>query len=570
MTDQHHSKKWTTLPKITEAADKELAEYPPFLRQVLFNRGIRTAEDARAYLSSDGGLEDPFLLIGLRKAAARLLEAVDQGEQIIVYGDYDVDGVTATAMMVEVLQSFGGVVEPYIPNRFDEGYGLNEEAIINLVKERAARVIITVDCGIRSPHEARVAKSLGVDLIISDHHYPQGELPAGYAVICPKQEGDPYPYKDLAGVGVAYKIVQGLFLLKGMDVRKADDWLDLVALGTVADIVPLTGENRIMVRRGLVRIQSGSRVGLNSLAGVASKNIHKVNATDIGYTLGPRLNAAGRMESALQAYQLLVSRSIDEAGRLAQILNNQNSERQRATQMAQEKAQQSVVDPVSAYLITAFDEEFSSGIVGLVASKLVEKYYRPAIVGEILEDTARASCRSIADFHITRALDECAELLVRHGGHDMAAGFTVKLDRLDELQRRLQEIATRELEGKDLRPRIIADLELDIARFRPEYYEILERLQPTGMSNPAALFISRGVRLERLQVFGKEGTHLRFYIPGNAIGRAIAFNQARWYQPWHEDRPRFDLAYTVEVDHFNGVDTLQLNIRDMKLSAVGL
>ena len=569
MAERNLTKRWEIAPKIDGMADEALADYPPFFRQLLYNRGIRTAQGAQQYLSNDGELADPFLLLGMESAVDRLVAAIDNGEKIVVYGDYDVDGVTATVMMVEVLQRLGGNVEPYIPNRFEEGYGLNDEAIQTLASEHSAKVILTVDCGIRSPREAITASNLGIDLIISDHHFPKGDLPAGYAVLCAKQERDPYPYKDLAGVGVAYKIAQALFIKKGMDVGKADEWLDLVALGTVADMLPLTGENRIMVARGLNHLRNGSRVGLNALIGVSGRNVQQVTATDIGFILGPRLNAAGRMESALQAYELLVSKSAVDAVKAAQVLDNQNSERQKATLAAQEKAQGAVTHLESTYLITAFDSEFSSGIVGLVASKLVEKFHRPAIVGERLGDTIRASCRSINGFHITKALDECADLLVRHGGHELAAGFTVKMENEDQLIARLQEIAARELSAQDLRPTLRADMEIELSRFKPEYYRMIDQLQPTGMGNPAPLFISRGVVVDRMQVMGKESTHLSFSVRGSPINRAVAFNQAAWYQTWYEEKPRFDLAYTVEVNHYNGMDTLQLNIRDMKISAVG-
>lgn len=569
MPDRNHTKRWETYPKIDGAAEAALSDYPQFFRQLLYNRGICTAEDARKYLSYDGELADPFLLLDLESAVDRLISAFDNGEKVVVYGDYDVDGVTATVMMVEVMQRLGGIVEPYIPNRFEEGYGLNDEAIHVLARKHGASIILTVDCGIRSPREAITAKNLGVDLIISDHHFPKGDLPAGYAVICPKQENDPYPYKDLAGVGVAYKIAQGLFIKKGMDVRKADEWLDLVALGTVADMLPLTGENRLMVARGLNYLKQGNRVGLNALIGVSGRDVRQVTATDIGFMLGPRLNAAGRMESALQAYDLLISKSSVEAVKAAQILDNQNSERQKATLVAQEKAQLSVTNLESTYIITAFDSEYSSGIVGLVASRLVEKFHRPAIVGERLEETIRASCRSINGFHITKALDECADLLVRHGGHEMAAGFTVRLENEEKLTARLQEIAARELGAKDLRPMLKADLEIELCRFKPEYYGMIDQLQPTGMGNPAPLFISRGVIVERMQVMGKESSHLSFSVQGSPINRAVAFNQAGWYQTWYEEKPRFDIAYTIDVNHYNGMATLQLNIKDMKISAIG-
>jgi len=562
---QNQTKRWVVQPRIDAVTDGILEPYPPYMRQILYNRGIRSLEEADEYLNATTILSDPFRMLDMQKAVDRLLQARDAGEPIVVYGDYDVDGVTATVMMVEVLRVLGAQVHRYIPNRFEEGYGLNQEAI-RILADSGAKLILTVDCGIRSPQEADFARTLGVELIISDHHHPKEELPAAFAVICPKRENDPYPDKDLAGVGVAYKIVQGLFQRAGIKDHSAEEWLDLVALGTVADIVPLTGENRVMVRRGIHLIRMGKRLGLNALAGVAGKNIQQVSAADIGFILGPRLNAAGRMESALQAYDLLIGDSIDSVGRAAQILEDQNSERQKATRKAQEKAQQELVDPSSLNIITAFDAEFSSGIVGLVASKLAENFYRPAVVGQIEDDHIRASCRSIPEFHITKALDECYELLIRHGGHAMAAGFTVSLEHSTELVERLRSIANRELAGLDLRPVLRADIDLDIGSLKPSIYSQLEQLQPTGMGNPAALLISRGVEIDGMKLMGKEGTHISFSVRGCKINRAVAFNQAQWYEVWQQERPRFDIAYSIEVNRFFDVETLQLNIRDMKIS----
>lgn len=565
MPGQNQTKRWVVQPRIDAVTDGILEPYPPYMRQILYNRGIRSLEEAEEYLNATTILSDPFRLLDMQKAVDRLLQARDAGEPIVVYGDYDVDGVTATVMMVEVLRVLGAQVHRYIPNRFEEGYGLNEEAI-RILADSGAKLILTVDCGIRSPREADFARTLGVELIISDHHHPKEELPAAFAVICPKRENDPYPDKDLAGVGVAYKIAQGLFQRAGIKDHSAEEWLDLVALGTVADIVPLTGENRVMVRRGIHLIRMGRRPGLNALAGVAGKNIQQVSAADIGFILGPRLNAAGRMESALQAYDLLIGDSIDSVGRAAQILEDQNSERQKATRKAQEKAQQELVDPSSLNIITAFDAEFSSGIVGLVASKLAENFYRPAVVGQIEDDHIRASCRSIPEFHITKALDECSELLIRHGGHAMAAGFTVSLEHSTELVERLRSIANRELAGLDLRPVLRADIDLDIGSLKPSIFSQLEQLQPTGMGNPAALLISRGVEIDGMKLMGKEGTHISFSVRGCKINRAVAFNQAQWYEVWQQERPRFDIAYSIEVNRFFDVETLQLNIRDMKIS----
>jgi single-stranded-DNA-specific exonuclease len=565
LIENQHTKKWKSPIRIDDETDRALEPFLPFMRQILFNRGIRTLEEADAFLSANHDLADPFLLTSMDIAVDRLLRAVQQRERIVVYGDYDVDGVTATVMMVEGLRSLGGEVERYIPNRFDEGYGLNCEAIVSLANN-GAHVILTVDCGIRSPLEAEKARELGVDLIISDHHHPKGELPRAYAVICPKQVGDEYPDKELAGVGVAFKIMQGLFLRSGSNVKKADEWLDLVALGTVADIVPLTGENRVMVKKGIQKIRTGDRIGLNALAGIAQKNISQITSTDIGYILGPRLNAAGRMESALQAYDLLISTDPLESGKLAQQLDTQNYERQQATRKAQEKAQLAIGDPEALRILFSFDEDYSPGIVGLVASKLVENYYRPAIIGHVENGLIRASCRSISEFHITAALDECADLLVRHGGHAMAAGFTVCQENSAALQQRLEAIAEQVLAGIDLRPEINTDVEIEINKLLPGFYSELEKLQPTGMSNPVPVFVSRGVEVNALQVIGKEKNHLRFNIPKCPIGKAIAFNQAFWYDKWVEEKPRFDIAYTIDINHFNGRDEQQIHVKDMRIS----
>ncbi len=556
-------KRWSIPEPIPAEVDQQLRDFQPYLRQILYNRNVRTTEEAIQYLNCSAPLADPFLLTDMDKAAERLWQAIDRSEPIAVYGDYDVDGVSATALMVEVLRAVGGNADAYIPNRFDEGYGLNNEALGTLA-ERGFRVVLTVDCGIRSPREADRARELGIDLIISDHHMPQNELPQALAVICQKRDGDQYPDKNLAGVGLAYKIAQALLQTRPVDGVNALNWLDLVALGTVADVVPLTGENRVMVRLGLQCMHLAQRQGLLSLAQAAGVNLQRVSAVDIGFKLGPRLNAAGRLESALQAYQLLVTTDLLEAGYLAQKLDDQNKDRQRVTQEMQTRAEEILSVDDDSRILIACDESFNSGIVGLVAAKLTETYYRPAVVGQVGEEFTRASCRSIREFHITRALDECTDLLVRHGGHAAAAGFTVRNDRLDDLRQRLGEIAQRELAGQDLQPSIRADLEIPLALMRPSYLDEIERLQPTGMGNPDAVFVSRNLQVINSKTVGSEGTHLRLTVKdGGVTYNAIAFRQGHWagHLP-----PNIDVIYTYEMNSFNGRDSMQLNVLDIKES----
>ncbi len=563
MLNSPRPKNWWVYPRLPDEVDRALSVFPPYMRQLLFNRGCNDASSAAEYLNATQPLGDPFLLTDMDKAIERLLLAIDNGEPIVVYGDYDVDGVSATALMVQVLQKFTPRVARYIPNRFDEGYGVNSEAI-QLLADSGAKLILTVDCGIRSPKEAALASSLGVDMIISDHHYPQGDLPPALAVICPKREGDAYPDKDLAGVGLAYKIAQALFARRKAGDWSADDWLDFVALGTVADVVPLHGENRVLVRRGINLIRQGKRVGLQALIRVSGRDPQRINASDIGFMLGPRLNAAGRMESALQAYSLLMADSLDDAAMLAQKLDNQNSERQKVTKEMRAMAEDHFGPEPESNILTTFEETYNAGVMGLVAANLVEAYYRPAIVGCIDGDVIRASCRSIEEFHITQALDQCSDLLVRHGGHAMAAGFTLEKANALEFLARIEAVADKQLAGRQLRKTVKADLEMSIEMVKDVQLRDLEKLQPTGMENPDAVFISRNVEIKGARAIGADKKHLKMTCQaGYYLLDAVAWRQADWLPMLPG---KFDLLYNIEENNYMGSRSLQLVVRDMRPS----
>ena len=560
---------WEVAPPLPMETNTQLSMFKPVMRQLLFNRGILTQEQASVYLERQGPLYDPFLLIGMDAAVARIDRAIRLAERIAVYGDYDVDGVTATTLMVQVLRSLGGNAEAYIPDRFDEGYGLNNAAL-DLLAQENVKLIVTVDCGIRSLAEAEHAQELGLDMVISDHHEPKTELPEAVAVINPKQPGDPYPEKNLAGVGLAFKIAQALFQKIGGDAGQADAWLDLVAVGTVADIVPLNGENRALVKAGLVLLRQGQRQGLRSLAGAAGfKTNGNLTARDIGFMLGPRLNAAGRLESAMAAFDLLMAEDYQVAGPLALQLDDQNRERQRLTQTMQSEAEELfAAEETAPLLIFAYKPEFefkSAGLVGLVASRLTDAYYRPSIVACQENGFIRASCRSIPEFHITQALDECSDLLVRHGGHAMAAGFTVQEDNLSELIAGLNAIAERELAERELRPVLHADMEIALRDLRPELLMDLDQLEPTGLGNRSAYFISRKLQIKRVILMGSEKQHLKLVVTdGRITYDAVAFRMGHLAS----DLPaRIDLLYAFERNFYNGRVTLQLMVRDIKPSA---
>lgn len=564
-----HNKRWVVQPTITPQADEALSKFPYVLKQILFNRGYSTDAEARAFLKAEPNANtDPFQLTGMGLAVDRIRHAVKHGEPIAIYGDYDVDGVTATALLVQALEGLGANVRGYIPNRFDEGYGLNKDALDSL-KADGVKLVITVDCGIRSPDEALHARTIGLDLIISDHHHPDGlNLPPVLAVINPKQRGDPYPDKDLAGVGIAYKIAEALFSFHNSSSYNLQSLLDLVALGTVADLAPLVGENRALVRKGLKQIHETKRQGLFSLAGVAQVKIDKIKAGDIGFMLGPRLNASGRLESALASLELLTTTDFMRAGQLAQQLDVQNRQRQTITKTMQAQAEAIALgEDLDAFLFFAAHEDFNPGVVGLTASRLTEVYYRPAVVAAKGPEETRGSCRSIPEFHITDALDQCKDLLVRHGGHAAAAGFTVRNENLPELVSRLKQIARKQLEGRDLRQTLTADMDVALEELNFDVLKNLAYLEPTGYGNPDAVFVSRDVRVKAARTVGAESRHLKLSLEDSrgAVYDAIGFRLGGLQASLP---PRVDVMFTLEANDWNGRTTLQLNLKDVKESGI--
>lgn len=562
--EKHQPKRWVIAETIPEVISKSLEEFPVPIRQILCNRHLVDAKSALDYLDARIDFEDPFKLLGMEKAVSRINASISNNENIVVYGDYDVDGVTATVLLVEVIQALNGNVRGYIPNRFEEGYGLNIDALNLLARDRV-QLIITVDCGIRSSMEVEHAQNNGIDVIISDHHHPKGKVPSAYSVICPKQTGDIYPNKDLAGVGLAYKIAEGLIRThpdKGLQVEK---WLDLVALGTVADIVPLTAENRVLVRKGIEAMRINPRPGLRALANVAGISLSKVASSDIGFMLAPRLNAAGRLESALNALNLLLAGSIEEAAKHALKLESQNRERQNTTKTIQSSAEILAEANLQDYLIFAADPEFNQGVVGLAASKLVETYYRPAIVAHQGPEFTRGSCRSIPEFHITEALDEVSDLLVRHGGHAMAAGFTVSNENLEAFVTRMKEIACQKLSNLNLQPILRVDVEIKLRDLKPDLLPYLDQMQPTGQDNPEPLFASCNLRVIQKKVVGSDESHLKMVVTDGLVTfDAIGFRLAH-HLPKIKDY--VDVVYNFVRNTFNDRTTLQLLVRDIKPSS---
>jgi single-stranded-DNA-specific exonuclease len=566
-------KKWEISPKIPGKADKILGRYPPILRQILYNRGIKTVTEARHFLEAvpPETAYNQFDMRDMGTACGRLYRAMRDKEPIIIYGDYDVDGITSTALLVSVLKELGGDARPYIPNRFDEGYGLNKNAI-DYFKFIKIPLIVSVDCGIRAVELVQHAKDIGIDMIICDHHYPGDTMPPALAVVNPKQPRDTYPFKEFAAVGLAYKLACGIVEYMGSDPAtegvNPDDYLDLVALGTVADVTPLVSENRTLVRRGLDLLHQSKRLGIRILAEAAGVSLSNLSATDIGFMLGPRLNAAGRLSNAWGAYKLLVADQISQAKELAMELNKQNSARQRITRSMHAKADEIVATRgPDQWVLFAADPSFNPGVVGLAASRLADAYYRPSIVGFQGETHVRASCRSIPEFNITEALDECADLLDSYGGHHMAAGLTVSNDNVNALITRLQEIGADKLSDLDVHPVLQADMEIELARLDATLLNYLDWVEPTGAGNPAVHFVTRGVQVVSSKAIGKAEKHLKMTLKdGDTYLEAIAFRQGHWYGHLSG---RVDILYTCGLNEYRGITRFQLYVQDIRPASVG-
>lgn len=573
------AKKWQMYPAAPDAFLASSHEHP-ILLQVLYNRGVRTSEAATKFLDgADAVQENPYILRDMPQAVQRIVRAIEQREIICVYGDFDADGVTSTVLMVDALKAAGARVGAYIPDRVDEGYGLNVTAMEHIAG-KGASLLVTVDCGIRSIEEVAAANRLGLDVIVTDHHSVGRELPPALAVVNPRRSDCPSPFERLAGVGVAYRLAQAVLRAvaqqpgNGLDSDAAAEWeealLDLVAVGTVADLMPLIDENRSLVRRGLAQLQRAQRVGFYALMEASSLQPGSVDSSAISFRLAPRINAAGRLQHADLAYDLLHSQEYAHAYDLAMRLERLNQQRRSLTASAQVVAEEQVAAQMedNPPIYIASSTQFQPGIVGLVAGQLTDRFYRPAVVIQEGEEESRGSARSIDEFDITDALDEVASLLVRHGGHSRAAGFTVRTEQLPALKEALQEIARDQLsQHTDLRPTLWIDCELPLDDVNWALQKQLARLEPTGEANDAPLFLCHNCRVREARAVG-QGKHLKLTIdrdPGSSVLDAIAFHQGKWRDALGQGS-RIDLAFHLEINEWQNRQQLQLNVQDLRIS----
>lgn len=574
----HRQAHWLIKPVAPEAFLHAVPGHP-LLAQVLYNRGVTTPAAVRAFLDdAHATVENPYKLRDMPQAVHRIVKALEKKETICVYGDFDVDGVAATALLVTALQALGGRVGPYIPDRVDEGYGLNVDAILRIAQQ--AQLLITVDCGIRSLSEVACAVEHKLDVIVTDHHSVGKELPPALAVINPRRPDCPSKFERLAGVGVAYRLAQAVLRAAAQErwcritpdqvAEIEEGLLDLVALGTVADMMPLLGDNRSLVRRGLQVINSTPRVGIEALMLQSDLRVGMVDATAISFRLAPRLNAAGRLGDAKLAYRLLRTHDATDAHMLATALGDFNDRRRLMTEAAQREAetQLATVMPEDPAILIIGSEHFEYGIVGLVAGRLTDRYYRPAVVMRHDGDETRGSARSIPEFNISHALDEVGHLLVRHGGHQRAAGFTVQRARLPAFQEALAALADRALiERASLRPTIEIDAVTPLAAVNWGLVEQFMRLEPTGQENPPPTLLARNVRVRGVRTVGG-GKHLRLVVDEGASGPvydAIAFQQGEWGAELREGS-QIDVVFQVEINEWQGDRRLQLNLQDLRHS----
>jgi len=552
---------WVEPKPIPINIDRELADFSPVFRSVLFQRNFCTEEDAETFLlPTEPDWYFSQQLLHTENACKVIQDSIENSESIAVFGDYDADGITSTALLSLALLKITDKVFPYIPDRLTEGYGLNKPSLSSLF-DQGIRLVITVDNGIRSVKEVEYANSLGMKVIVTDHHTPGDRLPPAAAILNPKLPSDSYPDKNLAGVGVTYKLISALSS-RFPEIAPAD-YLDLVAIGSIADVVPLIGENRYLVRKGLRSLNTSRRQGITSLLGAANLVSNNIRSSDISFQIGPRLNASGRLGSADIPLNLLLSSDLAKCGKLAQILEIQNFKRKKLSKELEKQAGILVTmdDPLPSILI-ALDPDFHLGIAGIAAGSLTRKYYLPSIVGNIGPEFTTASCRSIPEFNIISALDQCKDLLLRYGGHSLAAGFTLSNVNLNDFNKRMMILARKQLSGLEIQPSISVDSEVTLDQLNTDLYSELEKLEPTGCQNPEAIFLTKNLAAYKIKVVGQDKTHLKMMITdGDYSLGAIGFGLGYLAE---SIPPCFDAVYKFDLNEFRGVKTFQLKILDLK------
>lgn len=570
--------RWVIKEPVSREWLQKFPELNPIIAQLLYYRGITTQEEVERFLKPDYSrdVHDPFLFLHMEKAVERIWKAVEEKERIVVYGDYDADGISSTAMLVDFLNRQEAVVDVYLPHRSKEGYGLSAQTVPEVLKLRP-RLVITLDCGSTNADEIALLNKEGIDTIVVDHHLEPEVLPAAYAILNCSFSKEKYPFKLLAAGGMTYKLIQGLI---GYQRRRDsapwpegfEKWyLDLAAIATIADIVPLVGENRTLVAYGLIVLNKTKRMGLKALMRLAGLELGTVTEGHVGFVIGPRLNAAGRINHASQAYDLLMCDDAKKVDELARSIHETNSERQSITEAYTKEAKQQVHEALARQdkMLFAFSPSWNLGVVGLVAGKLMDEFHRPVIAMTEVNGTIKGSGRSIKEFHITKALGKVSSYLSRFGGHAQACGFTLKSkDVMEKFTAELLALANDAVSDEYLLPGMSIDADIPLSAVDWDLEKDLEKLSPFGKDAPKPRFVSHGLSVMGIEYVGLEQKHVRINVSdekGN-MRKTIAFGMGGQWGEKLQFGDKIDIVYEIDVNEWNGNRELQLKVVDMRLS----
>ena len=567
-------RKWTVRePGDPEKVDRLATELgvDRVLAELLVQRGVETFQQARAFFRpSLEDLHDPFLMTDMDKAVERLHEAITKGQKILVYGDYDVDGTTAVALVYSFVRRFTKRVEYYIPDRYDEGYGVSYKGL-DWASDNDVDLLITLDCGIKAIEKVEYARSKGIDVIICDHHLPEDELPGAVAVLDPKREDCHYPFDDLCGCGVGFKFVQGYSIKYGIDFESLEPLLDLQVVSIASDLVSMVGENRVLAHFGLKRLNENPRKGLLAMLSLAKLEPGHVTIDDIVFKIGPRINAAGRMESGRLAVELLTAMDDRSAFQIGEKINDNNNERKNIDREITQEALQMVANGTALEtenVTIVYNPTWNKGVVGIVASRLVEAYYKPTVVLTKSNGFITGSARSVAGFDLYASIESCADLLENFGGHVYAAGLTMKEEHLEEFCKRMNQFVSGNITKQELTPVVDIDARLDFSQITPKFFRILKQFQPFGPGNANPVFLTEDVYdAGNGRKVGAGGVHLKLDLmqesqPYRQIP-AIGFNMAEFYDHIKAGNP-IDVCYSIVENFYRGSSTLQLRLKDMR------
>lgn len=571
------TRKWNYEPLTSEEQrlENDLAHHyagAPVISELLVQRGITTVDEAeRFFHPSLRYLHDPFLMPGMDRAVERLNKALGSKERILVYGDYDVDGTTAVALVYKYIRNFYSNIDYYIPTRDDEGYGISN-AVIDMAAEQGVKLIIILDCGIKANAEIAYARSLGIDFIICDHHVPDEELPDAVAILNPKLEGSTYPCSHLSGCGVGFKFMQAFAMSNALTPADLEGMLDLVAVSIAADLVPMVDENRVMTYHGLRRLNSNPNLGLRAIIRICGLTGKEITISDVIFKIGPRINASGRMQSGREAVELLVARDSTDALHRARAINQYNRDRKeldkRITEEANDIISQRGEAEADKKALVIYNKNWHRGIIGIVASRLTELYYKPSVVLTLSNGLATGSSRSVQGFDVYRAVESARDLLENFGGHTYAVGLSLKEENIPEFSRRFEEYVAKNILPSQRQPLLEIDAVITFSEITPTFFAMLNRFNPFGPGNQKPVFCTRNVKdFGTSKLVGRRSEHIKLELVDDTSGKVyngIAFNMARHFEHIHAGLP-FDICYTIEDNkHYPGGGALQLQIKEIR------